>query len=57
MTVQDQINIDQPLGFLRRFLRRRQLSRLYAELDPHLLYDIGLLDVEPHIRRNHRQPS
>lgn len=52
MTVQDQINIDRPLGYLRRFLRRRQLARLYAELDSHLLYDIGLLDVEPRIRRN-----
>lgn len=55
MTVQDQINVKQPHGFLRRFLRRRQLARLYAELDPHLLYDIGLLDIEPRIRRNHRQ--
>lgn len=57
MSVQSETKIDKSTGLLRRFLRRRQLARLYAELDPHLLYDIGLLDVEPRIRRNHRHPS
>jgi uncharacterized protein YjiS (DUF1127 family) len=57
MTVQAQTKIDKPTEFLRRFLRRRQLARLYAELDPHLLCDIGLPDIEPRIRRNHRQQS
>ena len=50
-------NIDEPLGFLRRFLRRRQITKLHAELDTHLLYDIGLLDIEPRIRRNQRPES
>ena len=43
-----------PLGIVGWFLRRRRIARLHAELDPHLLHDIGLLDVDPRIRRNHR---
>lgn len=54
MTMKEQTKIVEPLGFFRRFLRRRQIAKLHAELDPHLLYDIGLLDVEPRIRRNQR---
>lgn len=40
------------LGLLQAFFRQRRTARLRAELDPHLLFDIGLLDVEPRVRHN-----
>lgn len=38
-------------GIVRRSLRRRQIAKLHAEMEPHLLYDIGLLDAVPATRR------
>ena len=55
MALNRQPKPDTPLGFLRRYLRRRQIERLHRELDTHLLYDIGLLDVEPRLRENDRR--